>query len=471
MSINASTIRAMRDDPRVFRRHLTIPGRLGPTICGEALHDFQLRDFAAIDAAFLAASHNVEPVPSQIWIERTKGASKSSDCAAALIWLAAFCERALTIDIHAADQEQSFELWRSIRRPLRMRQNAWLADRLDVQQSRIVNQKTGTTIDFKTADAKGAHGALPDLTVIDEVSHSKNWEYVETVFDNAAKNPRGVLLCLTNAGFTDSPAYDKRETARESPNWYFSAFTEVAPWIDRETIEERRRNSPANRFARLWEGTWVPSTAGDGLSEGDIAAALTQFGPMLGTEPGFTFIGAVDLSHKKDCTGFIVLAADHERGRVRLADAHKWAPSHGEIDFDAVKRQIIESDQRFRLHACLFDPWGAQAIAQQLTRTHNIPAFVCAQTTQRQHDQATVVLELFQNQIVDLFSHGPFMQDVRQATIVERNYRLKIVSPRTSAGHGDLMSAFSIAAPEALQLARSLPPIACEESNYDRVFI
>ncbi|MSR58426.1 MAG: hypothetical protein EXS05_12365 [Planctomycetaceae bacterium] len=450
----------MKADPRVFRRPFFIPGRRGPTICGEALYDFQLADFAAMAAAFLAVSHNIEPNPPAIWIERTKGAGKSSDAATALIWLAAFCDRPLTIDVNAGDEEQALELWRAIKRPLKMHQNCWIAEQLDVRATSIVNDRTGTVIDFKTADAKGAHGSLPDVTVIDEVSHTKNWEYLETCLDNATKNPRGVTLCLTNAGNIDSPAFGFRETARESPRWYFSCYTLTAPWLDLEAIAERRRNSPPNRFARLWEGQWLPSTAGDGLSEGDVSAALTMPGPMPLAEVGYTFIGCVDLSHKKDATGFCVLAADHVRGRVRVAFSQKWLPAGGEINFEEVKKAIRVAHRRYGFHLCIFDPWGAQAIAQQLSQFDGIPAMVCPQTPPRQHDQATAVLELFQNRIIDLYNDGPLLMDIRQATIRERNYKLKIESPRSDSGHGDVMSALSIGAPEALWLCRGLPPEA-----------
>jgi hypothetical protein len=160
-----------------------VPGARGVARCADLLADFQKRDFAALDKLFIALCHGRQPEIGNFWIERTKGACKSSDAAVNILWVAIFSPLPLLIQIAAADEEQAAEIHKSIKSVLRITQNAWIKSHLTVLAGKIVNRRTGTEVEILTTDALGSHGARPTLVLIDEISHAKCWDYVDTLLD------------------------------------------------------------------------------------------------------------------------------------------------------------------------------------------------------------------------------------------------------------------------------------------------
>src|SRR5262245_39847865 len=105
--MDRAAIERMIRDPAAFRRTLALP------VSDHRLADFQRRDFAALDPAITALACGVTPACRRFWLERTKGSSKDTDAAALILWLLAFAQRGLTVQVAAADQEQADELRRA----------------------------------------------------------------------------------------------------------------------------------------------------------------------------------------------------------------------------------------------------------------------------------------------------------------------------------------------------------------------
>src|SRR5262245_5806938 len=138
--MDASRLREVASDPCKFREALIIQAARGPARFGDCMADFQRRDFAALDSALLALRDGKTPPTGRYWWERTKGASKDSDLAVALLWLMAFSPRPLACQVGAADQDQADELRKAAKSILRL--NGWLRSLLDAQAWRIVNERT-----------------------------------------------------------------------------------------------------------------------------------------------------------------------------------------------------------------------------------------------------------------------------------------------------------------------------------------
>ena len=153
---------------------------------------FQVDDFAAIAPALEAvAAGRVAPIRRHWW-ERTKGASKDSDCAVAILWLLAFAPRAIRVQVGAYDREQASELRYIIKAILSIEAplNRLLAEVVEVQAARIVAHagtagRPESVCEILTTDAFGSHGSRPDVVIANELSHVGSQSFMETLFDNA----------------------------------------------------------------------------------------------------------------------------------------------------------------------------------------------------------------------------------------------------------------------------------------------
>jgi hypothetical protein len=483
-------------DPAAFRDRLVIPAGRGPVRLGEVMAAFQRLDFLALDAAFVALKEGRQPEPGRFWLERTKGGSKDGDLAVMLLWLLAFCPRALTCQVGAVDQEQAAEMQKSARGIIRL--NGWLAGILEVQAFAIVNQRTESRADIIPADVGGSHGSRPDLLILNELCHLGKEEFALNLLDNAAKVPHGLAVIATNAGFRPSWQWSWREEARASRRWHFSSVMEPAPWLDPDELAEaRRRNSPS-RFARLWRGQWV-SGGGDALDESDLAAAVRlELGPMTGAEPGFAFYGGLDLGVKQDHAALVVVGrhVGHvERGpepepvslppilaacvdlglvdspglpersyklhpgtnRLRLAYCRSWAPrAGGQIDLEAVELAALATARRLGLTAIFFDPFQAALMAQRLRR-QGVRLEEVVFSGQNLDALASGVLEVFKAREIDLYPEPELAQDLAKLRLVERSYGYRLEAARDASGHADRATALALAVLGSRRL-RWLPP-------------
>jgi hypothetical protein len=499
----------MAADPAVFReKALIVPTANGPpALLGAVAAPFQRARFAAIDSALLAVSKGEKPPIGRYWWEATKGASKDSDLAVCLLWLLAFSRRQLRCQVGAADQDQADELRKAAKAILK--ENAWLGKLVTIQNWTISNPLTEATVEIIPADTLGSHGARPDVLIINELSCIGKRDFVDNLLDNAAKVPNGLVVIATNAGTIDTWQWEYREEARTSAAWSFHQFTEPSPWIDRAVLAERERVTAPRRFRRLWWGEWSDGE-GDALSRDCILAAVNpKLGPMRGDEPGWVFIGGLDLAVSRDHSAFVVIgkhvghveempraeterparpsafdvleelgitdddgepfvsATDHPAcdyretpgtGRIRLASCLSWrAPPGGKISLIDVQAAIARAHQRFHFARCGYDPSQAELMAQQLTN-EGVPMHVVTQQGANLATMAGEILERFNSREIDLYDNpaddsGQLIDDLRRLQIVERSYGLKLEGTRSSdRGHVDRAVALAI----GLLVARSV---------------
>ncbi len=291
--------------PLAFIAELMIPGARGPVRFGDAMADFQRETFAALAPALLAVACGSKPPIGRYWIERTKGGSKDSDLACAILWLVAFTRRPLTGQVGAADADQADELRRAAVAILRL--NPWLEQRVEIRASEVRSHATESIVEIIAADKAGSHGARPDVLILNELSHVTRQEFAENLLDNAAKVPHGLAIIATNAGFTDTWQERWRAIAKTSGRWAFHQFTQPAPWLDPAEIAEAERRNSRSRYLRLWWGVWSTG-GGDALDADDLAAAFDATArPLISTEPEFGFAAGLDLGIRRGHAAITVL--------------------------------------------------------------------------------------------------------------------------------------------------------------------
>jgi hypothetical protein len=462
--MNDDQLRQFAADPMLFINALMIPSARGPRRFHAVMADFQRERFAAIVPALLAVAKGEKPPIGKFWWEATKGASKDSDLACALLWLLAFSPRSLTIQIGAADQSQADEARKAAADILRL--NTWLQARIEIQGTRILAIKrtpgkakaipTGSVADVIAADVVGSHGARPDFLLLNELSCVAKREFAETLMDNAAKIPHGVVVIATNAGFLGTWQHEWRELARNSDRWSFHQFAKPSPWLDPADIAEAERRNSASRFARLWYGAWV-AASGDALDQERIELAyINNHKPMTGSEPNCGFVAGLDLSLKHDRSALVVLGWDWQSQRVKLAHVKTWrAVAGGRINFTEVQQYIVALAKRFNFadNCIAIDTWQhAQMVETFVNLGFNVAEV--PPTAANLNSQARAIIEVFSEGVIDLFPHDELRRDLGLLCIKENginNY--KLVAARDSSGHADAAIALALALPYAANAA------------------
>jgi hypothetical protein len=445
----------MAGNPALFRDVLLVPTGRGPARLGAVQAPFQVRDFAALDPAFLALARGGPPQPGRFWLERTKGASKDTDAAVMLCWLLAFGRRPLTCQVGAADQDQAGELRKAAQDLLRL--NRWLAEAVTIQSWAIFNPRTEARCEIIAADVAGSHGARPDLLILNELTHITRQDFALNLLDNASKVPAGVVLVATNAGLVPSWQHDLREMARTSPGrWYFSAVTQPAPWLPAAEVEEARRRNSGNRFRRLCGGEW-PSASGDALSEEDVKAAVTLKGAPP-PAPGLAYFGGIDLGVSKDHAAVCVLGRDRAR-RLRLVRLYAWEPPQGgKIDLTDVRAAILEADAVYR-PLWIADPWQMELMLQELQQARGVRVELQPFTGSACQEMASGLIETFTARMIDLWDDRQLVADLKALCIVESASGWRLSAPRTGrGGHADRAVALVLALLSARRHPWHQPP-------------
>ncbi|HUY32866.1 MAG TPA: terminase large subunit [Pirellulales bacterium] len=467
-----------------------LPGGAGPL--GPRMADFQRRDFGALAPALHALAAGQIPPTRRYWIERTKGGSKDSDAAVAMLWLLAFSRRQLRIQAAADDFEQADEIRLIIKQILKQdgQLNAALKEVIDVQRNAILSSRHDSVVQILTRDARGGHGARADMVLINELSHIGDKEFVETVADNADKVPHNVTLICTNAGHVGTWQEQWRNIAlADRARWYFSALTTPAPWISVADLAEAAKRNSSNRFARLWGGQWVAST-GNGIPQSNIDAAIKRdLQPTKKRKRAWAMIGGLDLSKSRDSTGFIILGkkvgctevvetlverpkesdittALRENGilpplprsqeqvrtirgdgRLRLFNARLWRPQDtgGKVSQTSVENAILKAHERYQFEAVAYDPHDASLLAERLIN-QGVPMVETTFSGTNLVAMANTALEEFADGNVELYDHPQLIADLRRMQIVEKSYGQRLSAKRTnSEGHADLGTAFLLA--------------------------
>ena len=132
-------------------------------------------------------------------------------------------------------------------------------------------------------------------------------------------------------------------------------------------------------------------------------------------------------------------------GRLRFASVDVWKPTRGQkLELEPIEKRILDLNQRFGLTSLCYDPWQCEYLAQRLSkqrvRTEQVP-FVPGNL----QSMATATLEAFVERRIDLFDHPSLRRDLAGTQVVERQYGIRLDSPRGPGGHGDTATALALA--------------------------
>lgn len=460
-------IKRYATDPLAFFDALTIPSALGVKRFGDCMADFQREWFKAVAPSLLALSRGEVPPIGRFWTERTKGASKDSDVALCLLWLLAFSKVKLDAQVGAADREQAQELQKAASDILRL--NEWLSLRpIEQLQWALRCPATGSLVTIIASDVASSHGARPDVVVLNELSHVTKEDFAQNLLDNASKKPRGLVIIATNAGFQSTWQATWRDAFRNSSRWHFHQWSQPAPWLGDDEVEEAQRRNSRSRFNRLYWGEWV-SQSGDALDQSDIDACVDSSLAPMGRQQGWSFAGGLDLGVRNDHSALVIVGFRRDSQQLRLAYAESWAPDPrtGQVDLIHVEQTVLATHKRFDPRQIGFDPYAAQLMAQRLQRQRvrmkEIP-FVGSHL----NEMASTLLEVFRSRRIRLSPCPKLIRDLQRLTIAEKSYGYKLEATRDVHGHADLATALAVALPLCVEgSARPVLRAGAGEAAFD----
>lgn len=489
-------VKKLTTDPLAFRQALVIDADAGPQRFTP--DPWQSADFAALDAGWQrAAGMDVHVDRQRAWLERPRGHSKTADLACMVVWALLAARRRIDGVAAGADRDVAKLLRDAVARLVQL--NPWLAKLFDVQQWRVVNRKTGSELVILSSDAPSSYGLTPCFVVCDELVHWGSRELWDSLLSAAAKRERCMVVVITNAGFSATWQWETREVIRTDPAWHFSRLDgPQASWLSPAKLAEQQRLLPAISYQRLWLNQWS-SGSGDALESADIDAAFSLSQPPDGPEPGHIYIAGVDLGLKRDASAIAVLGrhvghweqvesarkplSDRQRmlieagladepddddeevfhagsGRRRLAAVRLWRPAGGlKVDISEIERALIELHRRFKLAAVGVDPWQAAYLMERLNKL-GVPTLSVDFTPANLRAMATEVCEAFSERQIDLFRHEQLEADLRALRVEEKQYGVRLTSPRGPGGHGDVATALSVALHVSKSVAHVYSPHA-----------
>ena len=461
----AAQINSYRSSPKAFRNDAIIKTGRKFVRRGPVVNDWQLHDEEALDPAWIALSNPSAPAATTrfAYWERGRSHSKTGDGMLSALHPLTFSRRKLRGICAAGDQDQASFLLQAAATYLEAM--PWLESRLVIQRNVALNPKTGSRLTALASDAPTSFGHLCDFIILDELSmwSDAGEQLWNSLYSAAEKTSHTILLVISNAGCGmgepggrgGSWQWRVREMARLSPDWYFhSTPGRSATWLTPKSFERQREALPEIEYERLVENRWtsgysnlLPAERIDAAIIPHTNLHLPPPGPMTGSEPGWVFVAGYDgaISHDK-----ATLVAVAKRGsELRLANTWSWsAEGGGEISQSEVASTIIEAHRRYRFAKVAADPHDASGIVQHC-QNQRVPIDKKHQTGAVLIDQATAVLEAFKSHTFRMYRHEELLYDLRHARIESRSYGYRIVSDRNRFGHGDHLTALSIALSEA----------------------
>ena len=467
MSVSADQFKRWAADPAAFRADLRIEydGQLARF--GDVLEPWQDTAFRQTDAGWrwCMGHHVAGHCRSRSWGERPRGHSKTTDTAIQLAYALTFPRQQINGVASAADRDQAALIRAALQRLLSW--NPWLAEILRVTNWTVTNEAKfnhpgkGSSLQIIASDVGSSYGILADFIVCDELCHWSNSgeQMWHSLLSSAAKRPHCFVQVLTNAGIRGSWQYAIREHARAESmkpagGWCFDSLSgPQASWITTATLDEQRLLLPTRAYNRLWLNHWQDE-GGDVLERADLEACIT-LADRPGPDDDCDYVGALDLSVRRDHSAFVALGVSRKNQHIHLAECHSWKPPRdGEIDLNAVQETVRRAQQRFKFVAVVYDEHQAAMMAQTLSRA-GVPMERASLGAKHQMVMASAILEAFRSRRISLYRDADLIRDLLRLQITSTSYGYRLSAARTVDGHCDRASALAMALPRASELAAS----------------
>jgi hypothetical protein len=454
---------AMLRHPHEWRKRLRLRTGSGIGLLDEIADPWQREDFAALDRAWQrVVGIPVEGGKSRAYYERGRGCSKTQDLMIQAVWPILASPVRIKGIAAAADLDQVKFGRYSVEMLLDV--NPWLRKILTLQENKLINERSGSELEYISSSHSTSWGHLVDFVIGDEITNWSRRELWDSLFSAILKKPHCVMAIGSNAGvgLGSHWTWDVREFCRNDVDWHFHSLPgPVASWQSPDLLAQQRRGLLPDVYDRVIGNRWQVAY-GKGLDSDDLNAApkdlLNIFEEGVS---GYCFVCGCDLGWSKDSSAITVLAANMRTGRVRTVGSLVWTPTPGKpVVLSEVKDALAQVTADFNVAKILIDPREAVQMITEL-QLSGIPIEPYSHTTDHDHRTAETVWRFFRERIVDLdIKEHRLFADLQKLSIDERpNGTLKISFPRTSDGHCDLGMSFCFALAAADEVLATYEPV------------
>lgn len=297
-----------------------------------------------------------------------------------------------------------------------------LSKYLDIIDSRkrIIDNATGSFYRAIPADAAGAFGFSASGIIFDEFHTQKTRELYDALITSTGARREPLTLIITTAGYNrESICYELYDYAKKVQDGVINDSTfypmifeapEGADWTDEEVWKianpslditipkdyirqecEKALQNPRyqNTFKRLHLNIWTTQetrwidpalwdSCGQLLNEKELEAKPCYVGLDLSATTDFTAIallfprgGAYDVL----CRFYCPAEKINERARKEGVPLEYWiregyikVTPGNVVDYEFIKRDILELARQFKIREIAFDPWNATQFALELER-------------------------------------------------------------------------------------------------------
>lgn len=318
----------------------------------------------------------------------------------------------------AADKEQAAIVFREASQMIL--QCPELNEMCDVQKNAIVVPSTVSSYKVLSADAFTKHGINAHGILFDELHSQPNRELWDVLTTSVGSRRQPLILAITTAGFDKfSVCYELHQYAKkvrdgiiDDPTTFVRIFAadekddwkDPAVWakanpnlgvsVKLEFLEnecKKAQEIPAyeNTFKRLFlniwteqETRWMPVEHWDAsdkplANEDDIQGSAAWIGlDLASTSDIAAMVGVVPLDDGTfNLFPRFYIPADKARERSKrdrvpytqwIDEGLVFATPGNVIDYDFIRRDIVEWAEKFDVHEVAYDPWSAMQIALQL---------------------------------------------------------------------------------------------------------
>lgn len=397
---------------------------------GGAAHGFQRADALAV----------IGSAPRRNFLNRPRGASKTSDAAAiALALMVTEAPDDSRSYVYAVDRDQAGDLLDALRGFVN--RTPGLSSLVELTNHTLTVKKSGASLLIEPSDAAGAWSKRPWLIVIDELSswpstsnHRTLWGAIVSALP---KRQDSRLVVLTMAGHLSHFSHRVYVTAGKSEGWRLSHVPGPCPWWSPADVEQAREDLEIvteGEYARLILCEWSELSDEDLATEADITAAVRSSPAVLPPADGVKYLAALDLGTRRD---YSALAVGHAEGDRLVVDLVKhWRPRKG--------RNVVLGDvEAFTLETCrrygarlLFDRHQAEQMSQNLASA-GVRAREFVFSSSNATRLAKSLVTMLRDHRIELPCDDELVSELRTARLRETGSGAKIVNP--SGTHDDLV--------------------------------
>jgi len=362
---HAVSDRASQSGLSGYLNRVVIDSRPDPRRFGEIAEPWQWDRVNAILPAVehVAGFRKSYSGPLNFYFGYAKGHDKTSFIARLFNWLLSYSRRRLKVYAAAADADQA----RLIRDAMVSERllNPWLKPRVQILLKAAWGR--GGSLEILAADAASAQGKLPDVIVLDEVTHWHSKDFFDALYSARNKRPECVTIVTTNAGVKGSWQWELREAARTSPNWHFVEQPErqqLASWMNADRIAEDRKLLTPTEADRLLDNRWIDPGEESGFCLLEEAMACRAVCVGEGSARS-RYFAAVDYGPRRDRTALSLVRRDADSDPLSLADLRCWHQPGGEVQIEAVEEWIEAVHAKQPLTTFVFDEYQMLSTIQK----------------------------------------------------------------------------------------------------------